>query len=273
MDILLRSTLYLLIAYAILTAFMYFFQRRLLYLPDLEKPSQTQLQQLGLQFWPDAGKTTDSSVYRGLLSTAAMPQIKGTVVVFHGNAGAAWQRDYYLQALQPLGYRVILAEYPGYGGRPGSPGESVFVADARQTLLLAYQQFGEPLFLWGESLGAGVAAATAAAAPVPLAAVILLTPWDTLPDPAQTLYWYLPARQLVRDRYDSIENLRAFQSRLAVIVADQDEVIPSRHALKLYQTLPQPKRLWRFAGAGHNSWPLAADENWWREVMDFVSAD
>jgi len=45
---------------------------------------------------------------------------KGTVTVFHGNAGPAAGREFYLQALAPLNYRVILAEYPGYGGRTGT---------------------------------------------------------------------------------------------------------------------------------------------------------
>lgn len=52
------------------------------------------------------------------------------MIVFHGNAGAAIDRSYYVDALTPLGYRVVLAEYPGYGGRSGQPREKVFVADA-----------------------------------------------------------------------------------------------------------------------------------------------
>ncbi len=36
----------------------------------------------------------------------------------------------YFPALVKLGYRVLLAEYPGYGGRKGTPSEEVFVADA-----------------------------------------------------------------------------------------------------------------------------------------------
>lgn len=266
MDTLLRTFIYLLIAYLLLAAFMYIWQRRLLYVPDINKPSQAQLHKTGLRSWPG-----DGSAYRGLTNTSTMTQINGTVVIFHGNAGAAWQRDYYVWALQPLGYRVILAEYPGYGGRSGSANETVLVADARKTLQLAHEQYGAPVFLWGESLGAGVAAAAAAELPVPVEAIILLTPWDSLPELAQSLYWYLPARWLTRDHYDSIGNLHTYQGRVAVIVADQDEVIPSRHAFKLYQSLSQTKRLWRFADAGHNSWPVAPEANWWREVMAFAS--
>ena len=48
---------------------------------------------------------------------------RGTAIVFHGNAGHAGHRAYYARALTPLGLRVILAEYPGYGPRAGQPGE------------------------------------------------------------------------------------------------------------------------------------------------------
>jgi fermentation-respiration switch protein FrsA (DUF1100 family) len=101
---------------------------------------------------------------------------------------------------------------------------------------LAYEHFGGPLFLWGESLGGGIVAAVVTAAPVPVAAVILLTPWDTLPRLAQTLYWYLPARWLVHDQYDNIRNLQAFQGRVALLMAERDHIIPGRHSKRLYES-------------------------------------
>ncbi|UCH27374.1 MAG: alpha/beta hydrolase [Trueperaceae bacterium] len=257
--------LILIVAYALVVATAYVWQRRLLYFPDTHRPSSGQLQVLGLQYWPSGDG------YRGVISEPATPDIRGTVVVFHGNAGAAWQRDYYPQALVPLGYRVVLAEYPGYGGRPGRPTEETFVTDAKTTIDRVYQEFGGPLFLWGESLGAGVAAAVAADPPVPVDSVVLITPWDTLGDLAQSLYWYLPAKLLMRDRYDNIGNLRSFEGPVAVLMAERDEVIPPRRSSRLYESLPGPKRLWVFPGAGHNSWPTGPAEKWWLEVVDFVS--
>ena len=58
-------------------------------------------------------------------------------------------------------FRVILAEYPKYGGRPGKVGEKSFVAAGLETVRLAQKQYREPLYLLGESLGCGVAAAVA----------------------------------------------------------------------------------------------------------------
>ena len=90
-------------------------QNNMLYYPDSRLPSESELTAKGLQFWP-AGPTG----YRGYIRTGGIKNIKGTIIVFHGNAGTAADRDYYLSALGSMGYRVILAEYPGYGGRKGA---------------------------------------------------------------------------------------------------------------------------------------------------------
>lgn len=245
----------------------YLWQRRLIYFPDSARPTAGQCRALGLRFWPDSGDG-----YRGFIGTAAPVGKKGLVVAFHGNAGGAWDRAYYVHALALLGYRVVLAEYPGYGGRLGGWGERRFVEDAKETVRRALEAFGGPLFLWGESLGCGVAAAVAADPSIPVQGVVMITPWDSLPAVAQTLYWYLPIQKLVRDQYDNIRNLQAYDRPVAVAVAERDEIIHRKNSLRLYESLIAPKRLWVFAGAGHNSWPIGPNEAWWREVMDFVSA-
>jgi len=51
-----------------------------------------------------------------------------------------------LQALEKLGYRVILAEYPGYGARDGSPSETTLISNGVETLKQALNDFGDPFF-------------------------------------------------------------------------------------------------------------------------------
>jgi alpha-beta hydrolase superfamily lysophospholipase len=245
----------------------YLWQRRMIYFPNTARPTAGDCRAQGLTSWPDSG-----GAYRGFIGLATPAGKKGLVVVFHGNAGSAADRVYYVHALAPLGYRVALAEYPGYGGRPGGWGERRFVADAKETVRSASEAFGGPLFLWGESLGCGVAAAVAADSTVPAEGLVMVTPWDSLPAVAQGLYWHLPIQRLVRDKYDNVRNLRAYANPIAVAVAEEDEIIPRKNSLRLYESLTAPKRLWIFAGAGHNSWPIGPSESWWREVMDFVSA-
>jgi hypothetical protein len=104
-----------------------------------------------------------------------------------------------------------------------------------------------------------------------VAGVILVTPWDSLPRTAQAHYWFLPARWLVRDKYDNVRNLQRFSGPVAVLMASQDEVIPNRLTQTLLQKITTTKRSWVFQGAGHNSWPIAPELAWWAEVMDFVA--
>ncbi len=263
---LIRIALVLLVGYALIVLAAFLLQWRLLYFPETQPPSRSYLTANGLTYWPSG-----DTAHRGFVSVRPWPAGRGTVIVFHGNAGAAWQRTYYVDALQSLGYRVILAEYPGYGGRPGTPSEAALVSDAQETLRRAYAEYGAPIYLWGESLGSGVTAAVAKAPAAPVAGLVLLTPWDNLPDLAQGLYPFLPVRWLLLDRYDSVRNLAGVTAPVAVVIAERDEIIPPARAERLYASLSAPKQQWVLVGAGHNSWPITPGLAWWREVMAFVA--
>jgi hypothetical protein len=261
----LKIAIYTLAGYLALCAVVFLLQRKMLYLPDESRLSQERAIEQGLRPWP----TQDH--FQGFIGQGQPVATKGTIIVFHGNAGAAHHRGFYIQALARQNVRVILAEYPGYGGRSGHPSEEVLVKDALETIQLAYQQYGEPLFVWGESLGCGVVASAVRKTDIPIKGVVLFLPWDSLPDLAQTHYSYLPARWLVLDQYDNIKNLQGFERNIAVLLAGDDEVIPVRHGHRLYESLANRKKLWVFPGTRHNEMPVDPNLPWWREVVTFIS--
>ena len=244
-------------------------QNRFLYFPSGDRPSATMLAAENLAFWP-----LTAADDRGLIAAHEATVPNGTIVLFHGNGGTALDRGFYLEPLIELGFRVILAEYPKYGGRPGQVGEKPFVADGLETVRLAHEQFGEPLYLLGESLGCGVTAAVANQTSVPIAGIILITPWDTLAAVAKSLFPFLPVTMLLTDKYDSIENLKSFKKKISVVGAERDEILPIKHAHNLYNFLPEnKKRMWIIKGAGHNDWPFHADSSFWKEITDFVKVE
>ncbi|MEE9913184.1 MAG: lysophospholipase [Deltaproteobacteria bacterium] len=244
-------------------------QNKFLYFPNDEWPTTAMLASENLAFWQATG-----SDYRGLVAAGNAPAPHGTIVIFHGNGGTAFDRGFYLEPLVDLGFRVVLAEYPKYGGRPGKVGEKPFVADGLETVRQAFEQYGAPLYLLGESLGCGVASAIAAQARTPVAGIILITPWDTLASVAKSLFPFLPVKLVLTDQYDSITNLRSFKGRISVVGAEHDEILPLRHAHNLYANLPEgQKRMWVIRGAGHNDWPFHADGSLWKEITDFVKVD
>jgi dienelactone hydrolase len=239
------------------------FEHRLIYFPDnLPLASAiAEARSRGLTPWPGEND------YRGLLREAE-GTARATVILFHGNAGQAADRHWYADQLVRLGLRVILAEYPAYGPRTGELGETALVADATQTLALARRQFAGPLLLAGESLGAGVAAAVANTAEV--TAVLLITPWDRIEQVARHHYPWFPVSALLHDRYDSVENLSGYRGRVAVVIAEHDSIVPPGLGRALFDSLPEPKRLWTLAGADHNDWMSRADAPWWRSVIGWL---
>lgn len=243
------------------------FQYRMLYETDTSLPSQRAVEESDLRFWPGG-----EQVYRGFIGHAETGNPKGTFIVFHGNGGTAFDREYYAKAFGSLGYRVILAEYPCYGGRKGDLGETAFVKDAHETVRLVHELYGGPVYLLGESLGAGVVAAVAASTTVPVAGVVLMTPWDTLRSVAQHHFRIIPVRLFLKDSYDNVANLSKFRGKIAVVGAGRDGIIPIRHARNLFGSLSSPvKRMWVIEKAGHNDWLLYMDQALWQEIVDFVS--
>ena len=259
----LRRVAAVVLGVAIFVGWLTMFQDSLLYFPERVALSTVvdEASHEGLAPWPDAGD------YRGLLAEPK-GSARGTLLLFHGNAGHAGHRGWYVDRLSRLGVRVILAEYPGYGPRDGEVGEASLVPDARETLALVRRQFPGPLILAGESLGAGVAAAAAKDADVD--ALLLITPWDSLKNVAGHHYPWLPVGWLLRDRYDSAGNLAAFRGRVAVVVAEQDSIVPAKYGRALFANLPEPKRLWTIPGAEHNDWWSRVDDAWWESAVGFL---
>ena len=190
---------------------------------------------------------------------------------FHGNGGAAYERTAYVDAFTPRGFRTFLYEYPGYGGRPGTPGEAAIVPDAR-ALICELDRAGDgPIYVWGESLGAGVAASVCADPGLHVQGLALVTPWDTLTNVAQSHYPWFPVRLLLVDRYDSVGNLPHFGHPICVIRSSEDEIIPPACSINLYNRLPEPKTVIVQDGYGHNDWPRGPELSWWDDALDFIA--
>lgn len=261
-----RHLMTLLLLYLLILLAGFLLQRKLLYFPArFTQAQQDELTAgLNLQPWPSSGQQL------GMIGRNPPVEARGTVLVFHGNAGAALHRTYYIDALQNLGYRVIIAEYPGYGARDGAPSEQTLIEDGVATAKRVLAEFKQPLFLCGESLGSGVVAGIVASREVAVRGLMLITPFDALNKVAQHHYWFFLPRWLLQDKYPNAARLRDFHGPIAMLMAERDEVIPNPRGMALFEALPEPKKLWRFENAGHNTLPMESWQPWWREAMQFI---
>lgn len=208
-----------------------------------------------------------TSGFRGYLKTPAHP--KKLVAIFHGNAGHAAHRVYMTGGFEDDAV-IFLAEYPGYGDRPGSPSEKSLFSAAEDDLRWLRERFPElPLVLMGESLGTGVVSHLAANARP--SALILVSPFDSLASAAKFHYSFLPVDWLLKDRFDSASALRNLTVPLLILHGDRDGIVPIDLGRSLYESYAGPKEMAVLEGFGHNDLPWEdARGTLWSRIRAFV---
>jgi len=197
---------------------------------------------------------------------------KPVVVFFHGNAGTIADRDFKVAPWRDAGYGVWLTGYRGFGGSAGKPSEQGLYADARAAVAALTEHGIAPadMVLYGESLGSGIATHMAlelAKAGTPVRALILEAPFSSMGDAAQFRHPYVPARWLVRDRYDNLSKIGHVAAPLFVIHGDQDRVLPQAHGRLIFDAAKEPKQALWIDGGGHTD---LFDHGAGQAVLDFL---
>ena len=146
-----------------------------------------------------------------------------SVLVCHGNAGNVSHRlDRALLMQSRLKLDVLLFDYRGYGASEGSPDEEGTYSDARAAYLwLVARGVGpERVVLFGESLGSAVALQLAVE--VEARALVLESPFASIPDLARAVYPFLPLWPFVRTRYDNVAKVGRLRMPLLVLHGERD---------------------------------------------------
>jgi uncharacterized protein len=236
-----------LIAYLLVLACLYVFQRQLLYFPDRSRPPLGSLAQLGVR---EAELTTADGLS---LRSWYLPAHSGRPVIlyFHGNGGNISHRADRLRRFAREGYGVLMPEYRGYGGNPGEPTEAGFYQDARAAYDFLQRDgvAAGRIVLYGESLGTGVAVYLAASQQV--GGLILESPYTSVAGVAQYHYPFVPAALLVWDRFDSLSRISQIKAPILVLRGGQDLIVPGRFSQALFDAAPEPKETWFAPEAGH----------------------
>lgn len=239
-------------------------QRRLMYFPCRASPKNLQkiAEKAGFSSWLDS-RGDAIGWYRGSQQAPA-PRC---ILVLHGNAGCATDRFPYadaFQAVEPID--VYILEYPGYGGRPGSPTQSSILRAAAEALSSIPKRCS--VFVVGESLGTGVAAWLAGTYPERVSGLLLIAPYNSMTAVAQKHMPLFPVKAILRDRYSSSAWLQQYRGPVAVLLAGKDRVVPSDLGRDLFDTYGGPKKLWIEPDADHNELHEPRRE-FWREVLEF----
>jgi len=272
MDVILRPLLIVVVVALALLAYLYLTQRGMIYFPISAAPSSALL--------PDDAEAIELGTADGLrLGAWFLPATDGSmqepgpaVLIFNGNAGDRSHRLPLAVALSERGYAVLLFDYRGYAGNPGSPSEEGLRADARaavEALAARPEVDPERVAYFGESLGAAVAGGLATERSP--AALVLRSPPPSIAEMARHHYPYLPIVDgLLMDRYPLVEQIGNVQAPLLVIVTETDEVVPARLSRRVFEAALEPKRQVAVSGAHHNDPALLAGEELVAEIVGFL---
>jgi fermentation-respiration switch protein FrsA (DUF1100 family) len=265
---LMQWLLFLLAGYLLLAALLWLLQGRLIHLPAqalVATPTD-----IGLRYRDVAIDTDDGERLHGWYLPAA-PGSR-TLLFLHGNAGNISHRLDSLAIFHGLGLSVLIIDYRGYGQSSGRPDEQGLYRDGEAALAYLRDRMEIPpseILLFGRSLGAAVAARLASEHRV--GGLILESAFTSAADLAAGLYPWLPARLLVRYRYDTARYLRDACVPVLLIHSRDDEIVPFHHAQSLYRLACEPKTLLEIAG-DHNSGFLLSRERYLEGLRQFLDA-
>ena len=244
-------------------------QRRLIYFPDANVPAPAAVGLSRVERVTIAAE--DGITLHGWFVPARAPA-SFTVIVFNGNAGNRAYRAPLASALSARGVAVLLFDYRGFGGNPGTPTQRGLEADARaaRRYVLSRGDVGhDRVVYFGESLGTAVA--TRLAVEHAPAALILRSPFTSMADVGQFHYPILPVRWLLRDRFAPIEAIGRVAAPVLVVAGDQDSIVPLEQSRRLFEQAAEPKELVVVKGADHNDHQLLAGDEVVRAVVGFLT--
>jgi pimeloyl-ACP methyl ester carboxylesterase len=251
------------LVYCLILVWMYVRQDHFIYFPETAEASQ----------WRERAARAGAQIIPGVNAIVVEPPVVDastrTALYFHGNDGNAFTRLGLAKVFNSRGYRLVLAEYPGFGPNPGKPSQATIVPSAMVLMREVSRRWPGRVTLVGESLGSGVAAQIAAAMPERVDKLVLITPFTSLRETAAQKMWFIPVSLLLKSPFDSSAVLKNYHGPSSVLVAGQDDLVGPQAGLTLQKQLASqgPSTLVVLPQATHDSWISGIREEHWDELL------
>ena len=255
MKFLLNIGLIVLFLYCIAMLLLYIFQRDLLYFPTEKYHHPFEEIQLKNQ--------------NETISVIVLNKGKDKALIyFGGNGDAVVSNAEEFKSAFP-NFTIYLLNYRGYGGSSGKPSEQAIYSDAL-ALYEAIKPKHPKISVLGRSLGSGVA--TYVAANRDIDKTVLITPYDSILNVAQKRFKLFPVSFLLKDIYDSTSRVSRISSKVLVIAAENDQIIPMANTEKLVNEFPRDQLHFEIIkNSGHND--LSNSITYYPTIQAFLTMD
>lgn len=255
-------------AYGLIVAFVYATQGRMLYLPEIPgRNLDATPHAIGLEYEDVWIETDDGVAIHGWFVPAPGNDV---LLFFHGNAGNISHRLGSIQQFHGLGQSVFIIDYRGYGqsgGKPKEPGMYLDADAAWRYLTNTRGVRSSDIVVFGRSLGASVAAKLASRHRP--RALIIESSFTSVPDIAQELYPWLPARWLTRLRHATRDYVRDVNCPVLVVHSRDDDIIPYHHGQAIFDAAREPRAFLEIRGT-HNDAIIRDERNYLAGLRDFL---
>lgn len=271
-----RWTLTLLVlGYFAICTYMWATQRQHIFKPAAQL--QTTPERLGLKFEeihiPSGSGANHGNLYAWWLPAEGSDA--PNMLYLHGNEkniGSALDLDKAAR-LHAMGYNLLLVDYRGYGkSTGGEPSEDKVYQDAEAAwsyLILQREKDPKRTFIYGHSLGGAIAIELAMHHPE-AAGIIAESTFTDMLEMAKRDYPYLPADQILNQRFDSISKVGRLKIPLLLIHGTWDGLVPYQMSQQLFAAAPQPKFLKLIEGGEHRNSAIIAPIEYRAAVSEFT---
>lgn len=181
-------------------------------------------------------------------------EIKGAVLLIHGNGGnvSGWINS--IEPLAKAGYRTLVFDYQGYGKSEGKPTHKNVVTDSElflNYLISRKASKNEKLVVWGVSLGGNLSVNIANRNQDKIDALIDEAGFSSHSDiGTEFMPWILKpiARLSIKSPYKSKVLISELKMPILIIHSIEDKVVPFKMGEKVFANANEPKEFWQIKG-------------------------
>ncbi len=265
MGVILEIAKFVLIVAGAVLGLVYLFQSRLIFFPQkIPDLSRERFKGHGVRIQSQGCELHGWFVNNTISATSPL------VIYYGGNAEEVSASLMEMEKLRSASF--LFMNYRGYGDSSGRPSEQGILGDALTVFDWVVAEHGvDPahVVLMGRSLGTGVAVHVASERRV--AALILVTPFDSLINVAKGIYPFLPVEKLLRHRFDSLALAPGMEIPMLAVIAGRDEIIPNQNSYNLVNAWAGPVETLVVKGAGHND--ISLFDAYFQGINRFMDAN
>ncbi|MFL5731027.1 MAG: alpha/beta hydrolase [Cytophagaceae bacterium] len=180
-----------------------------------------------------------------------VPDSKGVIFYFHGNAGAMDSWAEVNETFAKYGYDLFIFDYRGYGKSTGPLSEEAFHRDGKflyDYLLTKYPE--NKIVVYGRSLGTGFATKVASVSHPKM--LILETPYYSFQSVCKHYFPFLPVGVILRYKIHTDKWIPKVSVPVIIFHGTADEVVPYKEGLRLSKLIKKDDVFITIPGGTHS---------------------